>query len=154
MAFWKKSDDPWDRKPEKRETTASWWEQDAPPAEETPGMAEELRDLGGSIKKLFVMETEAPEERVKCRWCGKDMEWGCITGGRDGVTWRNWKPKALGLKRPEGWKELDLLNEGEWVSYKTAWYCPDCGKMVLDVPNSSNYLGEKGTAEEEKREET
>lgn len=137
MAFWKKSDDPWDRKPGKKTETA-WWEQDAPaqPATEEPAPKEPER-LGDMLKGLFgSKEEETPITPEKCPWCGKDMEWGCITGGRDGVTWKNWKPKGLGFTRPEGWKELDLLDEGEWASYKTVWRCQDCGKMVLEVKNS------------------
>ena len=142
MAFWKKSDDPWDRKPEKRET--NWYENNtAPVADEPVGAgvptgAEEKERLGDSLRKFLSGEEDAPIAPEPCPWCGKDMDWGRITGGRDRVIWRNWKPKGiLGLSRPEGWKELDLLDEGEWTSYKTAWLCGDCGKMVLAAPVSA-----------------
>lgn len=153
MAFWKKSDDPWDRKPEKRQV--NWYENEAFSADTPPAGAdvpigpeaagaegdrpgEETERLGDSLRKLFGKEEEAPPTPEKCPWCGRDMEWGYLTGGRDGVSWRNWKPKGLlGLSRPEGWKELDLLDEGEWISYKTVWLCGDCGKMVLTAPASA-----------------
>ena len=40
MAFWRKSDDPWDRKPEKRQET-TWYEQDTPETE--PAGADTIR---------------------------------------------------------------------------------------------------------------
>ena len=140
MAFWKKSDDPWDIDPEKRkkQSTTTWWEQEAP-AETEPSAQLVGERLGDALKGfLGKKEDEEPIPPEKCPWCGKDMEWGCITGGRDSVTWKNWKPKGLGLMRPAGWKELDLLDEGEWAPYKTVWNCRDCGKMVLEVQNPRN----------------
>ncbi|MBQ2738756.1 MAG: hypothetical protein IJF36_00860 [Oscillibacter sp.] len=131
MAFWKKSDDPWDRKPEKRQE-ATWWEQDAPPvAESDPPPAEEKEEgLGASIRKFFAGD-DTPVSPQLCPWCGREMEWGRITGGRDGVLWKNWRQKGLlDIVKPDGWKELDMLD----VRPKTVWLCSDCGKMVLDAP--------------------
>ena len=146
MPFWKKSDDPWDIDPAKKKQQAAWWEAD-PPAQPDPDVTAEAEPrLGDTLKSLFqTKETEedTPIPAEKCPWCGKDMEWGCITGGRDGVVWRNWKPRGLGLSRPDGWKELDLLEEGEWRLYKTAGYCGPCGKMVLDAPKSPYARQEK-----------
>ena len=63
MAFWKKSEDPWDIDPEKRkkQTTAAFWENDAPaetdPAGAQSGQAENEaprgQSLGESIKGFF-----------------------------------------------------------------------------------------------------
>ena len=59
------------------------------------------------------------------KWSGR------ITGGRDGVLWKNWRQKGLlDIVKPDGWKELDMLD----VRPKTVWLCSDCGKMVLDAP--------------------
>ena len=131
MAFWSKSDDPWDRKPEKRQDT-TWREQDAP-VESAPvetGVQEE--SLGESVRKFFLGD-DTPITPCPCPWCGKDMEWGRITGGRDGVHWKNWRPRGLlDIVKPDGWKVLDLLDEHP----KTVWLCSDCGKMVLDAPKS------------------
>ena len=160
MAFWKKSEDPWDIDPEKRkkQTTAAFWENDAPAETDPVGAAsgrpeEEPRgqSLGESIKGFFGGKKEdAPITPEKCPWCGKDMEWGRIDGGRDySVMWRNWKPRGfLGLSQPDDAREIDLLDEGDGLRcYKTIWYCQDCGKMVLDAPayrSGPNYTWENG----------
>ena len=151
MAFWKKSDDPWDIDPEKRkkQTTAAFWENDAPAETDPVGAAsgrpdEEPRgqSLGESIKGFFGGKKEdAPITPEKCPWCGKDMEWGRIDGGRDySVMWRNWKPRGfLGLSQPDNAREIDLLDEGDGLRcYKTIWYCRDCGKMTLEIKNPRN----------------
>ena len=59
MAFWKKSNDPWDMDPEKRkrDSSAVWWEQDAP-AEAT--QQERLKDVW---KSLFPQKQEREEPR-------------------------------------------------------------------------------------------
>lgn len=151
MAFWKKSEDPWDIDPEKRkkQTTAAFWENDAPAETDPVGAAsgrpeEEPRgqSLGESIKGFFGGKKEdAPITPEKCPWCGKDMEWGRIDGGRDySVMWRNWKPRGfLGLSQPDNAREIDLLDEGDGLRcYKTIWYCRDCGKMTLEIKNARN----------------
>lgn len=141
MAFWKKSEDPWDMDPAKKRRQSAWQEADAPaqnhPEEAAGGRPEDQQGFADTVKSLFKKrktQEEAPIPAEKCPWCGKDMEWGCITGGRDGVSWRNWKPRGLDFWRPEDWKQIDLLDEGEWQHYKTVWYCVPCGKMVLDAP--------------------
>ena len=151
MAFWKKSEDPWDIDPEKRkkQTTAAFWENDAPAETDPVGAAsgrpeEEPRgqSLGESIKGFFGgKKEEAPIIPEKCPWCGKDMEWGRIDGGRDySVMWRNWKPRGfLGLSQPDNAREIDLLDEGDGLRcYKTIWYCQDCCKMTLEIKNPRN----------------
>ena len=151
MAFWKKSEDPWDIDPEKRkkQTTAAFWENDAPaetdPVGAASGRPEEAprgQSLGESIKGFFGgKKEEAPITPEKCPWCGKDMERGYIDGGRDySVMWRNWKPRGfLGIFQPEDAREIDLLDEGDGLwCYKTVWYCRDCGKMTLEIKNARN----------------
>ena len=151
MAFWKKSDDPWDIDPEKRkkQTTAAFWENDAStetdPVGAAGGRPEEAprgQSLGESIKGFFGGKKEdAPITPEKCPWCGKDMERGYIDGGRDySVMWRNWKPRGfLGIFQPEDAREIDLLDEGDGLwCYKTIWYCRDCGKMTLEIKNARN----------------
>ena len=151
MAFWKKSEDPWDIDPEKRkkQTTAAFWENDAPaetdPVGAASGRPEEApkgQSLGESIKGFFGgKKEEAPIIPEKCPWCGKDMERGYIDGGRDySVMWRNWKPRGfLGLSQPDNAREIDLLDEGDGLRcYKTIWYCQDCGKMTLEIKNPRN----------------
>ena len=139
MAFWKKSDDPWDIDPEKRkkQSETTWWEQEAPAREETDAAPEKQGErLGDALKNLNKKKKEeAPIVPEKCPWCGKEMTWGCIMGGRDTVQWQNWKPKGLfNLSLAEDQERYDLMDEGGLLDnlYKTAWWCRDCGKMVMD----------------------
>ena len=139
MAFWKKSDDPWDMDPEKRkkQSETTWWEQDAPAREEADTQPEKQGDrLGDTLKNFFKKrKEETPIVPETCPWCGKEMEWGCILGGRDMVQWQNWKPKGLfNFSAAEGQEQYDLMDEGGLLSnlYKTAWRCRDCGKLVMD----------------------
>ena len=70
--------------------------------------------LGDALKGfLGKKEDEEPIPPEKCPWCGKDMEWGYIDGGRDySVMWRNWRPRGLlGIFQPEDAREIDLLVE-------------------------------------------
>ena len=151
MAFWKKSDDPWDRKPQQRkQTETTWWENDTTPPE-TESEGPKVQSLGDSIKSFFggKKEEEAPGPAEKCPWCGKDMERGYIDGGRDSsVMWRNWKVGFLRILQPDDGLEMDILDEGEGLwSYKTVWLCRDCNKMTLDAPAyryGPNYTWENG----------
>ena len=66
MAFWKKSDDPWDIDPEKRKKTETvWWEQEAPAREEADAAPEKQGErLGDALKNLFKKkEEEAKDEQ-------------------------------------------------------------------------------------------
>ena len=150
MAFWKKSDDPWDIDPEKRKkkNEAVW-------REEVPAEHSQQESLGDVWKSLFPQKQEReeslPDTAEKCPWCGKDMEWGVIGGGgRDSsVIWRNWQPKGLlDLAGTGNGKMFDLLDEGSGMRwFKTVWLCEDCGKLVLDRPQQRtgpNYVWEGG----------
>ena len=56
MAFWKKSEDPWDIDPEKRkkQSETTWWEQDAPARKEADAEPEKQGErLGDTLKNLF-----------------------------------------------------------------------------------------------------
>ena len=148
MAFWKKSDDPWDIDPEKRKKKSeTTWREQEPPAREEAEPAKQGERLGDALKNLFKKkEEEAPIVPEKCPWCGKDMEWGCIVGGRDTVHWQNWKPKGLfNLSMAEDQEQYELMDEGGLLSnlYKTAWRCKDCGKLVM------NFAPERTAAEVE-----
>ena len=56
MAFWKKSDDPWDQKPNKQKSSVAWWE-DAP--EQTDAPEEEA------------LTPEQQRQKKKERWWGE-----------------------------------------------------------------------------------
>ncbi len=111
MAFWKKSEDPWDRKPEKNPAPPA-------PAPEPPAWAQ--------VKK--------PLEPMNCPWCGKEMLSGNLYSGMNrgtyqGLAWHEGAHKSwleqMGKPAQERYLELGY--------YEEAWYCTDCKKMVLDV---------------------
>ncbi len=152
MAFWKKSEDPWDRKPgrdrlkkgEPREnpldSLKSWNEERKAKAKEK----EEARRL-------------PPEP---CPWCGKEMEQGFLTGGRDGAHWYPGIYKFDPLRGLDSAGRIDLLDEGGiWSGlYKTTWLCRDCKKAVFNMPDPPEYednfaLRAAEHAEETKEEE-
>jgi len=146
MAFWKKSDDPWDRKPTQPTYTA--FEEE--PKEKEKGFLEEIRGDFQEWRdsKKAAAEAEAAMPPEKCPWCGKDMEKGYLTGGRGGhvVEWSTQKPGVLfGTAFHE--ETVVVTDEGGMTSYKTCWYCRDCSKMTLEIapPKGPNYVWEGGT---------
>ena len=78
MPFWKQSEDPWDRKPDK------------PRAEPKDLQANPLDSLKAWNEERKARAKEKEEAKrlppEKCPWCGKDMEQGYMMGGR-GITW-------------------------------------------------------------------
>lgn len=132
MAFWKKSDDPWNRKP--TPTTYTSFEE---PREEAKGFFEELRDDiqdWRDKRKAAAEEEEANLPPEKCPWCGKEMERGYLDAVKGGEIW--WVTEKPGFKNdllgPDPKTSLLLTNEGAFYTYKTAWYCPGCEKMTAD----------------------
>lgn len=143
MPFWKKSEDPWDIDPEKRrQPTAAETPEDE---QASPGLLEQIKDWNEARKRA--QEARVPQP-IPCPWCGKEMETRYLRGGRDGVYWQEERPGAI--FSGAGAERLDtdgtLLNQ-----YKFAWYCPDCRRLVLDVPaEPAESAG--GTFEEHVRE--
>ena len=91
MAFWSKSDDPWDRKPEKGETR--WREQDVPApqeAEQQEPTAEQQR-----IRRIIEGPAPAPESAENCPWCGGQMKQVSIYTDKDFLRWRFGEPGGL-----------------------------------------------------------
>lgn len=76
---------------------------------------------------------EEPMVPMRCPWCGGEMKRGYLTSGRDAVYFSEEKPGMVEyLIRGAGWLRLD--NEGGSVNtYKTAWHCPACRKLVVDT---------------------
>ena len=144
MAFWKKSDDPWDRKP--TQTTYTAFEEE--PKEEEKGFLEGIRDdvKEWQKNKKAVAEAEANLPPENCPWCGKEMEKGYLSGYRGGcVEWTTKKPGVLfGTAFAE--EVVVVTDEGEMSSYKTCWYCRDCCKMTMEVKPAKgpNYTWENG----------
>ena len=118
MAFWKKkSEDPWDRKPEKKPAMPAAVPASAP---EPPAWAR---------------VNEAPEP-INCPWCGAAMLGGFLYGsGRGFMQWREgpWRG-GLDALRFTGWK-IDLGDS------EAAWYCPACQKLVMDIAGMLEKAG-------------
>ena len=76
MAFWKKSEDPWDRKPERKPMETVWRETE--PAEE--------KDVPMEEKSVENVEN-SPKTGKNCLWCGEIMRVGSICSRRNGA-WR------------------------------------------------------------------
>jgi len=110
MPFWKKSEDPWDRKPEKKPAVPA-------PAPEPPAWAQ--------VK-------QAPAS-MNCPWCGKELCFGTLySGGQRGygpLEWREGVRKSF-LERLGKAEQARYLQLG---CYEEAWYCEDCRMLVLDV---------------------
>lgn len=146
MAFWKKSDDPWDRKPVK--TTYTTFEEE--PKEAEKGLLEEWRDeiQDWREKKKATAEVEANMPPEKCPWCGKEMDKGYLISGKGGsyIEWTTKKPKPFWGTAFSGETPLVVSDEGDMVTYKTCWYCRDCCKMTMEVKPAMgpNYTWENG----------
>lgn len=131
MAFWKKSDDPWDRRPQQRDSGTSWYEQDLTPEtpEEAPAPAEkELTPEQQRIRKIVEGPKAAPAAAEKCPYCGQDMR--TIYIWSKGFT--KWN-----FELPAGWcDDYEILEDIGGLfdpAYKQGWYCEECEKMVLNV---------------------
>lgn len=76
---------------------------------------------------------EEPAAPMRCPWCSGEMKRGYLSSGRDAVYFSEEKPGMVEyLIRGAGRLRLD--NEGGSVNtYKTAWHCPVCRKMVVDT---------------------
>ena len=127
MAFWKKSEDPWDIVPNQRRTASE-------PAEKAPGLLDTLRGDWDDMRAEWQETRESlklPPE--KCPWCGKDMEQGFLMGSR-GVFWYrgtpNIKTSLFGAPNED---TIRVDTEGFLNTYHTAWYCPACKKMTIDA---------------------
>lgn len=130
MAFWKKSEDPWDvdpaRERERREPI------------ENP--LDTLKDWseGRRVKAAARQAEWDAQPKEACPWCGKEMERGCLQAGRPGIYWNPGRPSALSFwLAPGAFEEsvrVDDEDEPLKGTYKTAWYCRDCGKVAFSLP--------------------
>ena len=154
MPFWKQSEDPWDQKPEKRREPRENKDPQVNPLDTLKAWNE---DRKAASKEKEEAKWLPPE---KCPWCGKEMEQGFITGGRDGVRWHPGIHKFEFFRDLDG-NSFDILSDGGAFSgyYKTAWLCRECGKMVLDVPEPERVYDfpepqDAGTEETKEEEES
>ena len=152
MPFWKKSEDPWDQTPERRRKAKEVKEPQENPLDTLKAWNE---DRKARAKEKEEAKRLPPE---KCPWCGKDMEQGFITGGRDGVHWYSGIYKASLFRSLDGADRIDLLDEGGiWSGlYKTVWLCRECKKAVFtmpDPPEAYDPFDAPAETEETKEEE-
>lgn len=163
MAFWKKSDDPWDRKPGKR--TTNWYENEMTSAE-TPttegsvgaatGRPPEERELTPEeqrIRDIIEGPKARPVEVEKCPWCGGDMKAVSIySGGASVLYWQEGEPSGA-----RSWMDANVLEDGGGLwgpSYKVGSYCESCEKMVLSVkkPRTSPAYNDPNSFEDYARQ--
>lgn len=132
MPFWKKSEDPWDIDPSKRRRPPA--EEKAESGEAAPGLLEELRDWNEARKQKKAERVPPP---IPCPWCGKEMETGYLMGSR-GIWWAPGRPdgwaKWVSIAMVEGAFRVDT--EGGLAAYQTAWYCGDCRRLAVDIPET------------------
>lgn len=151
MPFWKQSEDPWDRKPDKPRPA---------PREPRENPLDSLKQWNEDRKARAKEKEEAkwlPPE--KCPWCGKDTEQGFILGGRDGVRWYPGIYKHDPFRGLDSTGRIDVLDEGGiWSGlYKTVWLCRECKKAVFnmpDPPEAYDPFAPRPETEETKEEET
>ena len=153
MPFWKKSEDPWDRKP----TANSYTTFEETSQEEEKGFLESIREdvAAWREERKSAAEAEANMPPEICPWCGQEMEKNYLTGGRYGVVLSEEKPGAfMGTAFLE---TTPISDEGSWGSYKSCWHCKTCRKLVVDVPELSagpNYAWDGATIQIPEEEET
>ena len=145
MPFWKKSEDPWDRPPtQRREET---------PDQEKESLQETVQSWAKEFRECFASPPEeAPEPQV-CPWCGGTMQGGYLSSGQ-WIYWQTQKPRALSLRGHAADALIINTEGGLSASYKTAWHCPDCRKLVLDVTPPPRPQWEEPAEETPGSEET
>lgn len=117
VAFWKKSEDPWEQRPEKKKAGPAPQEAQAPP---------------------WVHVKEAPAAMV-CPWCGEPMLWGNLfSSGRSlGMTWEEGREKSF----LESFGVDDRTKRLELGRSEEAWYCTECRRLVLDIDTAMKSAG-------------
>lgn len=128
MALWKKSEDPWDRKP----TSTSYTTFDETSGKEEKGFWESIRDdVTEWQEKKAAAQAEADMLPESCPWCGQPMLWGNLSSSSRGwgMTWEEGRKKSFleSIGTNGQTKRFDL------GCCEEAWYCAVCQKLVLDV---------------------
>lgn len=164
MAFWNRSDDPWDRDPvrERKKRERESRRRERWPESGSVGSPLDALQAWNGKRKAEAAEREAAwaaEPAEKCPWCGKDMERGYLCGGRGILTWTPGRMTVrstwIGAPREIRERQLRVDNEGSLVPYKTAWYCPACEKMTVDAaglksPRESGFWADESPLPEER----
>lgn len=136
MAFDKKSQDPWDRKPETRKAPPVSAPEDPEPPESKKGPLDSLRAWN---ERRRVEKDEArrlPPEI--CPWCGREMEQGYLYTGRDKIYWSpGWMDTATAILGPMIGGGIQINDQDRRAACKTSWLCRNCKKMVFDMPEDN-----------------
>jgi len=140
VAFWKKSEDPWDIDPEKKRRKTEPW------VEVQERMGEEEAPKIGFLSELLKKKEDPAEEEVSvpCPYCGKTMKKVYLKGGRDRVYLSETKPGFMSAF-DEAWLISD--EGGLWTAaYRTCCMCEDCSKLIVDIPEPTgpNYVWKDG----------
>lgn len=145
MAFWKKSEDPWDWEPDKRRPVT------VTEAEETEKEArnplERLKDWNEERK---AKKAEPPLPPLSCPWCGKEMAQGYLVSGRGPVVLSKSNPSSV-LWSSMGSDCMTISDEGFLTAYRPCWFCEDCRRLVADIPEPQqgpNYTWENGAVKQ------
>lgn len=142
MPFWNRSDDPWDRRPERP----------APERVKIENPLDTVRQWNGRRKaaagEKAAAEAALPPER--CPWCGEPAERGYLAGGK-GVFWNSGRPSAASAWLGPGafGGSLRVDSEGGLLaSWRTAWHCRACRKMFFALEETPSRP--EASAEEDK----
>lgn len=134
MPFWKKSDDPWDVDPAKERKKRE--REDREPVENPLDSLREWNEERKAKAAAKQAELEAQPREI-CPWCGREMERGYMVSGKGDLIWRpGWmtaRSAWVGPPKEVRQRSLRVDDEGDFISYKTVWYCGDCEKMVIDA---------------------
>lgn len=140
MAFWKKSEDPWDQKPKPVGRPAP--EEQGP----EPKLLDQVQGWMEQRKERKAQESALPAP-IPCPWCGNPMTAGELfaCGQSMRMVWQEGRRKRFWEAR-DSEESAGLLNLG---GCEDAWFCADCKKLVLDVDAAMksrrpNYTWEKG----------
>lgn len=149
MAFDKKSQDPWDRKPKTRKAPPVSAPEDPEPPESKKGPLDSLRAWKERRRAEKDEARRLPPET--CPWCGQEMEQGYLHAGGYNIYWSSgWMDTAAAFLGPLVVDHLRISNEGGLAHYKTTWLCRNCKKFVFTMPEDDPSIPETG---EEQREE-
>ena len=131
MAFWKRSDDPWDRKPGQRPSETVWRETGHAEEKEVPLVEKSVENVENS-----------PKTGEICPWCGEMMLSGHIYGGRDGTLWREGARQRLldSLFAQQSPRQLNVRGD------KPSWYCEKCEKLVISASGLEIPVAEQRTS--------
>lgn len=115
MPFWKKREDPWDRKPEQ--------------VKKVPVQPAEIPAWH---------RTEEPPEPEECPWCGQPMLAGYLYSTGTACTGMYWQegpaPRGGFLDALFG-EDTSGVRRAPLGGCERAWCCGDCRRLVLNVPH-------------------